>query len=272
VLWHKSKTKSFITFTLPSYEKSNRKFDHVDSSQTTIAGTYQQSTTCPDTGDISIAKKFSRTLEAWRTKIKRDTGELISYVWVAEAQMKRKEKYGGVGDLHYHLVVNQKLKSDNGNWCDYDSLLWLQQNWNSQLGTNSNNCVDVRPIPERITSVPSYLSKYLGKGHQRPIMSRSFQATQDLSGYKPIHVETIPTARLTRETQFTTQTGYDVISRYFNTRDVMNGYSDYMRLEGKLRGPRAFPGFSDQEIMQRKYERQQAQLHASAAQGLSYST
>jgi len=262
ILWSRSPEKSFITFTLPSYGNSTKSlFPGSNGSPPALpgAGTYQFSTTDPDTGDLAIAKAFSRTLEAWKKRtsrfskggsrsrstasgkdqVVRNLGMGgLSYVWVAEAQMRRKEKYGGVGDLHYHLVVNQKLKHDNGQWHDRESFEWLQDNWNSQLGTSARNCVDVKPIPERITSIPSYLSKYLGKGYQRRIMSRSFQATRDLTQYAPIHLTSIPDARLTRETTCTTKDGFDLVSRYFNTRDVLEQYAGLMLEAGSLRGSR----------------------------------
>jgi len=242
VLWSKSQEKSFVTFTLPSYVTST-KFVSDRSGRSPEMGTYQRSTTCSDTGDLAVAELFSKTLEAWKTKEKRKSNATtwrlsgdstpahrhnLSYVWCAEAQMKRLAKYGGVGDLHYHLVVNRKLKHDNGQWHDFETFQWLQDNWNNQLGTSARNCVDVRPIPERITSIPAYLSKYLGKGYQRRIISRTFQATQDLTRYKPIHLDTLPDARMTRETSYTTPEGFDICSRYFNTREVLEQYAGYM--------------------------------------------
>jgi len=281
VLWSQHQEKSFVTFTLPSYESKTIIPVSDGSSRSaqnrTSTGVYQLSTTDPDTGDLAIAQAFSRTLEAWKKKVSRQrdyyvdattgrrtkmqdlpNGERIlrtkqlhesgqrlqslSYVWVAEAQMKRLEKYGGVGDLHYHLIVNKKLKHDNGNWADYETFQWLQDNWNSQLGTSARNCVDVKPIPERVNSIPSYLSKYLGKGHQRRIVSRSFQATQDLTMYAPIHLNSIPEASLVRETTFTNAQGFDINSKYFNTRDVLEQYASVMREAGTLRGVRPSPG------------------------------
>jgi hypothetical protein len=276
VLWSKSPEKSFITFTLPSHESKTivSLSDRASRSQENRinSGTYQCSTTDPDTGDLAIAQAFSRTLEAWKKKTQRESnatsrrsngilqrdmdhsrglsGKILSrdrtptnpghnqlsYVWAAEAQMKRKEKYGGVGDLHYHLVVNQKLKHDNGNWHDYETFQWLQDNWNSQLGTSARNCVDVKPIPERITSIPSYLSKYLGKGHQRRIVSRSFQATQDLTCFAPIHLNAIPEATMTRETNFTSKDGYNINSKYFHTREILEQYAHFMREAATLKG------------------------------------
>jgi len=279
VLWSQHQEKSFITFTLPSYESKTIIPVSDGSSRSaqnrTSTGVYQLSTTDPDTGDLAIAKAFSRTLEAWKKRTQRESNATtgrklsassemhnlsevsrtlrssnrttrndlrLSYVWVAEAQMKRLEKYGGVGDLHYHLIVNKKLKHDNGNWADYDTFQWLQDNWNSQLGTSARNCVDVKPIPERVNSIPSYLSKYLGKGHQRRIVSRSFQATQDLTMYAPIHLNAIPEASLVRETTFTNEQGFDINSKYFNTRDVLEQYASLMREAGSLRGVRPSPG------------------------------
>jgi len=212
VLWAKNKNKSFITFTLPSLEN----------------GTYQKNALCDITGDLVIGSKFSKTLEAWKMKEKRK-GNSLSYVWTAEAQMKRQAKFGGIGDIHYHLVINRKLKHDNGKFADLQTFDWLQDNWNKQLGTNSNNCIHVDPVPDYVSSIPAYLSKYLGKGSQRAIVSRKFQATQDLTRFKTIRLTSIPEGiRLIRESVYTTPEGFDVVTRYFNTSEVLETYGHLM--------------------------------------------
>lgn len=214
VLWALSPEKSFITFTLPSL----------------AGGVYQGSPTCIVSGDIAIGQMFSRTLEAWKVKEKR-RGVDLQYVWVAEAQMKRQQKYGGCGDIHYHLVVNKKLKNDRGWFVDRETFIWLQNNWCEQVHVKADNCVHVDPIPDGASSIPSYLSKYMGKGEQRAIVSRKFQATQNLTKYKPIKLSTPPDLDIIREVTFTTPSGFDVVSRYYNTREILEQYAEAMRDE-----------------------------------------
>jgi hypothetical protein len=222
VLWAQHVNRSFVTFTLPSLEN----------------GIYQKSVTCCDTGDLAIGKAFSRTLEAWKVKEKR-RGFPLSYVWVCEAQMKRQAKFGGVGDLHYHLIVNRKLKHDNGHWCDRKTFQWLQDNWNKQLGTNAQNAVHVDPLPGYMKSIPAYLGKYLGKGVQRPIISRKFQATQDLTQFAPIKLNQLPDdLTLIRETTYTTPTGFDVQQRYYNTSETLETYGHHFLDQSRWNGAR----------------------------------
>jgi len=222
VLWAQNANKSFITFTLPSLEN----------------GTYQKSPTCNKTGDLVIGKMFSKTLEAWTTKEKRKSGDKLSYVWVSEAQQKRQEKFGGCGDIHYHLIVNRKFKNDykgsNGKFNfvsqdAFDQFQWLQSNWCNQVGAKANNAVHVDPLPDYARSIPAYMSKYMGKGQDRAIVSRRFQATQDLTKFKTIQLTSLPEEiTLINEKVFTTPDGFDIFTRYFNTREVLEMYGHQM--------------------------------------------
>jgi len=220
ILWAKNADKSFITFTLPSLQE----------------GTYQRAATCEQTGDIVIGQCFSKTLEAWKVKEKRK-GKALSYVWVAEAQMKRQEKFGGIGDIHYHLIVNRKLKNENNTFSDRQTFNWLQENWCKQIKAEANNCVHVDPVPDYANSIPAYLSKYLGKGNQRPILSRKFQATQDLTHFKPIKLHSFPEGlTMHSESVYTTPEGFDIVTRYFNTREVLEMYAHLMHDEFNFTG------------------------------------
>lgn len=222
VLWASNQNKSFITFTLPSLAN----------------GIYQNSFDCPDTGDIAIGKAFSKTLEAWKQREKRKGSGLFSYVWVAEAQQKRSEKFGGPGDLHFHLIVNRKFKNDykgaNGkfNFVDTEkreTFDWIQLNWCKQIKAYSNNCVHVDPLPDFANSIPAYMSKYFGKGQCRPLVGRKFQATQDLSKFKPIQLTQFPEGiTLIREKQYITPEGFEINTSYFNTREVLELYGGHM--------------------------------------------
>jgi len=249
ILWAKEKEKSFLTFTLPSIEN----------------GVYQRDAGCPYSGDITIASYFSKVMESYSLRLKRRNGKL-SYVWVAEAQSKRQKKYGGVGDIHYHVVVNQKLKDNLGRVCDSETLNWLQDLWCSHVGASSKNCLDVQPLPDDISSVPAYLSKYLGKGSQRMILSRQFGASRDLTRFKPITLQTLPEADLITQYDYTTPTGYESCVRYFDTRQVLELYGSDMAYEGRLNSSRMDKNFTQDKIVERAFMRQQCTL------GLSYST
>lgn len=217
VLWSKYKEKSFITFTLPS--KPDRGYYQDEPKQ-----------------DIEIAKAFSRTLEAFALRQKRK-GQKLSYVWVAETQTKRKNKYGGIGDLHYHLIANVRIKSDptkyapRGIVIDQPLLDWLQSNWCNQLGVSSSNCVDVEPIPDFINSMPGYMSKYLGKGAQRFIHSRQYACTRDLSKFQPVTLYELPNdIDLISESIYKTVEGFEVVSRYYNTGQALELYGANMAI------------------------------------------
>lgn len=223
VLWAMNANKSFFTFTLPSLEN----------------GTYQRDPLCSTTGDLEVGKMFSRTLEAWKRKEQRENpGQRFSYVWVSEAQKKRQEKFGGCGDIHYHLVVNRKFKNDfkgsNGKFNftsneSFDRFQWIQENWCKQVGVYADNAVHIDPIPDFANSIPAYMSKYMGKGQDRAIVSRRFQATQDLTRYATVKLNTLPDdITLINEKVITTPDGFDICTRYFNTREVLELYGHHM--------------------------------------------
>lgn len=244
VLWGKSPDKSFITFTLPSLGDK---------------GTYQLSSRCSTTGDLAVTEKFSKVLEAWSLRHRRSTGQRLSFVWVAEAQMKRQQKFGGIGDLHFHLVANVKIKEyRNGRtWIvDQELVTWLQDLWCQHIGVTAANCVHVDPIPDHIRSIPGYLTKYLGKGSQRHILSRKFGASRDLTRYKPITLTTIPTADLVGRVDLTTKTGYELSLNFFNTREILEEFGGAMIDESRFVGvTRTSKDFSPQAIQDRADKR-----------------
>lgn len=256
ILWAKEAKKNFVTFTLPSMasEISNR-----------FNGTYQRDADCPDTGDLRLAEKFSKTLEAWKKRVTR-SGGTFSYVWVAEAQMKRKKKYGGIGDLHFHLVVNQQIKNDHGRVTDLETLQWLTSIWCSHIGATSKNCIHVDPLPDRANSIPAYLSKYLGKGSQRMVLSRKFNCSRDLSRFKPITLSCLPDATLIRQNAYTTPGGYEVCTNYFNTSEVLELYGGAMLEEFEVGGSRTDKNFTQDAIIERQIRR------ATVRMGSSYPT
>lgn len=233
VLWHLSKVKSFITFTLPSIDN----------------GYYQQSASCENTGDLVVTAAFSKVLEAYALRLKRLYGDKLYYVWVSEAQMERQEKFGGIGDIHFHLVVNQKYKEDVpyeviNNRARYafvdddarDEIMWMQSLWCKHLGIeNSLNSVHVDPIPDNVNSIPAYLSKYLGKGTMRKIVSRRFGCSRNLSKYKPITLEHAPGVELINR-QVKDFDGYKVTMDYYSTADVMELYNKAFQDESDFVG------------------------------------
>lgn len=244
MLWAKNQDKSFITFTLPSKD----------------AGTYQSSARCNTTGDLAVTEKFSKVLEAWSLRQKRSRTPL-SYVWVAEAQMKRQQKFGGIGDLHFHLVANVKIKAMNGRVVDHELLTWLQNLWCEHIGVQARNCVHVDPIPDHINSIPGYLTKYLGKGTPRMIMSRKFAASRDLTRYKPITLRSLPAADLVGSFDVTTKTGYEISLNFFNTRQVLEEFGGAMAEESRFVGvTQAGKNFTPEAIQQRADWRDQVRV------------
>lgn len=219
VLWAKSDVTNFITFTLPSLTD----------------GTYQRDPDCPETGDLVIAVKFSRVLEAWKIRNKR-RGKNISYTWCAEAQMKRQAKFGGIGDIHYHLVANVSIKNRLDKMEDIDELQWLQAQWCNAIGVSSANCVDVAGLPEGVNSVPAYMAKYMGKGEGRAIIGRKFGATRDLTKYQPLRFKTLPELPEVTRREFSTLTGYEGTVIYFDTRTTLETYGALMSQESKFQG------------------------------------
>jgi hypothetical protein len=250
VLWGKSPKKNFLTFTLPSLSDK----------------TYQRDYDCPGTGDLVLASKFSKVLEAYSLRCKRQ-GNRLSYVWVSEAQMERKEKYGGIGDLHYHLVINQEIKNDRGKLVDVVTLNYLQDLWNSHIGIAASNSLDIQPLPPGIISIPPYISKYMGKGSQRMILSRRFGATRDLTKFKAISLRNLPIdLDLISSQEFVAPNGYETSLHYFNTRQTLELYGGAMIDEGNFEVTRTSKDFTPDAIIKRAIRRQRVSL------GLSYST
>lgn len=260
VLWHNRPKKNFITFTLPSGSGSY---------------IYQRSADCPETGDLVVGRKFSKVLEAWSKREDRSRARLhphlvkenftepaLSYVWVAESQQNRKKKYGGIGEIHYHLVANQEIKSDNGKVKDPETLSWLQDLWCSHLGVSSaKNCIDVRPIPQEIRSIPGYVSKYMGKDGGRTILSRQFQATQDLSKFQPIHLSRAPELPLLSKRDYVTSDGYEGTAYYYSTSQVLDLYGPDMAHQGAISSRVTNdPNFSTESILARAIKRQRVAL------------
>ncbi len=239
VLWMKNKKRNFVTFTLPSLQN----------------GTYQRDVDCPETGDLIVSSKFSKVLEAWSVRTKR-LGNDFSYTWVSEAQKKRQEKFGGIGDIHFHLVVNQQLKNNSNRFTDKKTFDWLQNLWCEHVGVSANNCVHVDPLPEGIKSMPSYLSKYLGKGTQRQILARQFAATRDLTRFKPISIHSLPEIEPIHIQDIKAANGYEVTSYYFPTTDILETYGALMLDESRFNASRTDKNFTHTAIINRAIHRQ----------------
>jgi hypothetical protein len=240
VLWGKENEKSFVTFTLPSLDDSK---------------TYQRAIDCDQTGDLYITSLFSKLINAWKKKRER-LGFDFSYVWVSEAQQERKKKFGGIGDIHYHMVVNQKIKTDDNKVIDSHIIDWLQSHWCSHLKVkHANNCVDVRPLPESIESVPAYVAKYMGKGTQRIIQGRRFAATRDLTAFKPIDLKWLPEGVTeVNRVEGTADNGFEFCYHYFNSREVLEAFGHHMKREGDLSPPVPSSRF---EVEIRRIQREQ---------------
>lgn len=233
ILWARSKRVYFVTFTLPSRPG---------------AKTYQRSPHCPETGDLAIAKKFSMQLEAIARQCKRRDKGKFSYAWVSEAQMKRQKKFGGIGDLHYHLLTNQRL-----------DIQWLQSCWNGYFPDcePSKNSVDVQLIPKMVDSIPAYLCKYLGKGAARRIHSRRFMCSRDLSALVPIHVtHLLSDLEPITSKIVSTPTGHEVALYYFNTTEVLELYGAYMMDEKDYKGTRSGAEWTPAAIESRRFNRE----------------
>jgi hypothetical protein len=247
ILWHRSASVNFFTFTLPARGNT---------------GIYQNSSTCETTGDLATTRTFSKLLENVSVNIKRnnpetvdrETGEItpkkFSYVWVAEAQMLRQKKFGGAGDIHYHLVTDA-----------YIPIVWITNYWSELLKEKSKNCVHVEHIPPgKINSIPAYLSKYLGKGSQRTIVSRRIGTTADLSGYAPLKFNVLPAGTIEREQHFTTASGYETSMYYFNTYETLNNYGELMQSEKRLKNTSSNKHFNNDQIAWREVFRKRKQL------------
>jgi hypothetical protein len=234
ILWARASAMNndikFFTFTLPSLDGKK---------------TFQRTADCTATGDIAVTSAFSKLLENCAINIKRHRKEKFSYVWVSEAQKKRQEKFGGVGDLHFHLVTDSFIPVN-----------WLRDSWNVLLGTNSNNCVHVDAIPTGVRMLPNYLAKYMGKGTQRRIYSRRFSCSRDLSAFSPITFKRLPNdLTCEKETHFTTPKGFECSMYYFNTTEVLEQYGALMQAETALKEAAHDPAFTLDAIQERATRR-----------------
>jgi hypothetical protein len=240
VLWYRGFNNggiNFFTFTLPS--RSGER-------------TFQISADCTQTGDLKVTEQFSKLLEGISIKQKRD-GQKFSYVWVSEAQMSRQKKFGGIGDIHFHLVTDSFIPV---NWCtDY----WSSLVANLQPIDYAKSSVHVDSIPNSVNSIPGYLTKYMGKGAQRRILSRRFSCTRDLSSYIPIKFSTLPSGTLVRENHTLTPTGYEVSTYYYDTSEVLANYGELMQDEKKFNVTRMDKNFTPDEIAWRALKREHAQ-------------
>ncbi len=239
VLWARDHDIKFFTFTLPS--RPGHK-------------TYQIDPHCKDTGDLQVTATFSKLLESVAVRIKREAPPngrtKFSYVWVAEAQMARQEKFGGIGDLHFHLVTNA-----------YIDIRWIQALWSSYFPDPENrNSVHLEPIPTNVRSIPAYLCKYLGKGSNRQIFSRRFGCSRDLSALEPIHIQYLPAAIQPITQKIVTQpNGYESCLYYFNTAETLEIYSRYMIDEKNFKGTRQGQNFTPSAIASRAFKRERVQ-------------
>jgi hypothetical protein len=110
-------------------------------------------------------------------------------------------------------------------------------------------------------SVPAYLSKYLGKGVERAIISRRYQATQDLSKFVPIKLNRLPDdLDLIRESTFTTPNGFDVCQRYYNTAQTLEMYGHHFLEQSEWNASRMDKRFSPEAIIKRAITRQERAL------------
>lgn len=185
---------NLITLTLPSIFK----------------GIYQNSNICEATGDKAVTKNLSRFLESLQKKYYREHGFLVSYVWAAERQQERKKRYGGIGDLHFHIFTNlsvkqgfycKKRKKDITTKFNTQLLSWMQNTWCNLLSVPfTDNCIDIRPISGNMESVCSYIAKYLSKSdlYQVPILSKKWSSSKDLKKMKPVQSTILPDCKLYR--------------------------------------------------------------------------
>lgn len=120
---------------------------------------------CSDKKAVEILNKFLTVIRA--------ESKNLQYLWVAERQM---ENYKYPGNIHFHLIINRRLKIDRFN------ALWVQQQYNAGLrygfitqdeinsrvvdGTMQEilNPVDVKKI-HTIGRLSYYLTKYITKGN-----------------------------------------------------------------------------------------------------------
>lgn len=244
VLYASGEAKSFWTFTLPS--KPGRKF-------------YQLKSTCPETGDLQVAQAFSKTLHYIQKRAKRGGWKFL-YTWVSEAQTERKKKYGGIADIHYHLICNVDVKNEANKFYSDESkkdFEAIQLHWCTGVGVYSNNAVHVDSLPAGVNSVPAYLTKYLGKGACRTIISRRFAASRHLTRFKPITLNSVPEhLTLLHESEVTTGRGYNLPQRFYKTTEILEEYGHLFLEEDKFSGQRM--SLTDRQIRERMHSRAMA--------------
>jgi len=172
-------------------------------------------------------------------------------LWVAEAQQERQEKFGGIGDIHFHLITNA-----------YIPIKWITAAWSKLLGADSKSCVHVDHIPGHVNSVPNYLAKYFGKGVQRKILSRRFSCTRDLSGVSPIKLKRLPEGTLLKHKTYTTKQGFEINFYYYDTGEVLANYLGFMQEEASVKGvTRTSKDFTEPAILARSLNRDSRTKH-----------
>jgi len=215
---------NLITLTLPSLSH----------------GIYQKSNDCEHTGDKITTANLSRLLESLTIKIQREQSIKISYVWSAERQQERKLKYGGIGDIHFHIFTNLTIKKgyyDKAagkyytSFMDKELLSWMQKSWCELLNVpTANNCIDVRPISGNMESVVSYIAKYLSKEKSDiPIISKKWSSSKDIVKLRPVKSTALPEAKLYRihENEFIDKKTGEVIKipcYYFDSYEIKKQY------------------------------------------------
>lgn len=233
-LYNRKTHLNLITLTLPSLFNS---------------GIFQQSNDCSYTGDKVVTECLSKFLEALSIKLKRERNFDLSYIWVAERQNERRSKFGGVGDIHFHIVTNlvvkrsqyiPEAKKERVLFMDKKLIDWIARDWCKTLGVkfDSTNCIDVRFIHKNMGSVCNYVAKYLSKRDPLsiPILSRKFASSKDLVKIRPIHSDELPDVSLYRihETKYQyngkehTNTVF-----YFDSWDIKKFYYDQQEMAGE---------------------------------------
>jgi len=215
---------NLITLTLPSL----------------TGGIYQNANDCPETGDKITTANLSRFLESLTLKIYRERNIKISYVWSAERQHDRRAKFGGVGDLHFHIFTNLTIKKGYYDkpaakyyttYLDRELLSWMQKSWCELIRVPmTNNCIDIRPISGNMESVVSYIAKYLSKEKSDiPILSKKWSSSKDLKRLRPVKSTVLPECKLYRihNNEFTDLKTGEVITMpcyYFDSYEIKNQF------------------------------------------------
>ena len=175
--------------------------------------------------------------------------------------MTRQKNYGGIGDIHFHLICNREFKNSYGQLNDRQTLVWLQSLWCSHVGANANNCLHIDPIPSQILSIPSYLVKYFNKGSQRPILSRQYSCSQELSAFKPITLNNLPNLDLISKHDYVTPSGFESTLYYFNTNETLDLYGVDMLDQGYQNNSPIDKRFTEEECLKRAIMKKQRELY-----------